>query len=183
MELKTHPDHYQFRPLGHLIMATNNAHHSIPISILPLKIKLKAARELSKTLLKMAKQIGNRTPAGLYLRALSSVSNTKYEIVHSKFESVDFFCGQKSNVDMTELFDSINQRRKEPNHMLPHSYHPSNALPETDCSMNKCSILENQLIHQMIQYLMRLITTLLWIQLQQPQQLQQPSQSLILTCP
>ena len=78
-----------------------------------MKIKLKAARELSKTLLKMAKQIGNRTPAGLYLRALSSVSNTKYEIVHSKFESVDFFCGQKSNVDMTELFDSINQRRKE----------------------------------------------------------------------
>ena len=119
------PDHYQFRPLGHLIMATNNAHLSIPISILPLKSKLKAARELSKTLLRMAKQIGNRTPAGLYLTALSSVSNTKYDIVHSKFESVDFLCGQKSNVDMTELFNEISQRRKESSHMLPHSYHPS----------------------------------------------------------
>ena len=52
------PDHYMFRPIGHLIMATNNAHISIPISIVPLKAKLKAARDLSKTLLKMAKQIG-----------------------------------------------------------------------------------------------------------------------------
>ena len=79
------PDHYMFRPIGHLIMATNNAHISIPISIVPLKAKLKAARDLSKTLLKMAKQIGNKTPAGLYLRALSSVSNTKYEIRVSRF--------------------------------------------------------------------------------------------------
>ena len=73
----------------------------------------------------MANQIGNRSPGGLFLRALSSVSDTKYEIVHSKFESVDFFCGQKSNVDKTELFDSLSQRRKHPNHMLPSSYHPS----------------------------------------------------------
>ena len=116
------PDHYMFRPIGHLIMATNNAHISIPVSIVPLKAKLKAARELSKTLVKMAKQIGKTTPAGLYLKALSSVANTKYEIVHSRFESIDFQMGQKSNVDMTRLFEEISQERKDPTHVLPRSY-------------------------------------------------------------
>ena len=121
------PDHYMFQPIGHLITATHNAHLSIPISIVPLKAKLLAARALSKTLLNMSKQIGNRTPAGLYLQALSSVSNTKYEIVHSKFESVDFLCGQRSNMDMTKLFDEISQNRKESSHLLPPSHHPGMA--------------------------------------------------------
>ena len=99
MELKSNPDHYQFKQLGHLIIATNNAHLSIPISILPLKSKLKAARELSLGLVKMADEIGNGSPGGLYLRALSSVSDTRHEIVHSKFKSLSYFCGQKSNMD------------------------------------------------------------------------------------
>ena len=125
MEMNTNPDHYHFSPIGHLVAATDSAHLSIAISILPLKAKLKAARQLSTKLASMAKTMGDSSHGGLQLRALSVVGDTKYEIVHSKFESVSFHCGQQSNIDMTNIFNNLASRRKHTNHMLPQTYHPS----------------------------------------------------------
>ena len=161
LELNTNPDHYHFSPIGHLIIATSSAHLSIPISILPLKAKLKAARKLSTELVKMAKSMGNQSPGGLQLMALSSVSDTKYEIVHSKFESVSFHCGQKTNIDMTNIFENLSSRRKHSSQILPQSYHPSMSGNQilTDSLFNRKSAsspddplpnkpTENQIIEQ-----------------------------------
>ena len=131
---KSGVNHYLFKPLGHVIISHNHAHVTIPLSLTKIRQKLAAAHGFSKMLLKLTKKgrFKDGSEGSLVLKALSSATDSRYEIINNMYESAIFY-GTENKMSDTELTfnDLVTRNRKSVETFLPTQKVASRTFPAT----------------------------------------------------
>ena len=143
---KSGVNHYLFKPLGHVIISHNHAHVTIPLTLTKIRQKLVAAHGFSKMLLKLTKKgrFKDGSEGALVLKALSSATDSRYEIINNMYESAIFY-GTENKMSDTELTfkDLVTRNRKSLETFLPTSKVASRNFP-AQSSQNAMNTILNQ---------------------------------------
>ena len=125
-------NHYLFQPLGHVIISHNHAHITIPLTLNNIRKKLHSAHEFSKMLLKLTKKgrFSDDSEGALILKALSSSTDSRFEIINNLYESAIFY-GTENKMGDTELTfaDLKTRNRKSLETFLPSRKVKSRTFP------------------------------------------------------
>ena len=93
-------------------MSSDQAHLKIPIDITPLKDQLVQANNLSNELLKLSKQLGNDTPGGAYIKALSHCSDTNYQLLEQKYQTISYFYTRNQIYKGSDIHRKLQERKR-----------------------------------------------------------------------
>ena len=125
-------NHYLFKPLGHVIISHNHAHVTIPLTLTKIRQKLNSAHDFSKMLLKLTKKgrFSDDSEGALILKALSSATDSRFEIINNLYESAIFYGTENKMADTELTFTDLKTRnRKSLETFLPTRKVRSRAYP------------------------------------------------------
>ena len=105
-----------------MIISHNHAHVTIPLTLTNIRQKLNAAHDFSKMLLKLTKKgrFSDGSDGDLILKALSSATDSRFEIINNLYESAIYY-GTENKMSDTELtfIDLKTRNRKSLETFLP----------------------------------------------------------------
>ena len=93
-------------------MSSDQAHLKIPIDITPLKDQLIQAHNLSNELLKLSRRLGGDTPGGAYIKALSHCSDTNYQLLEQKYQTISYFYTRNQNYKGSDIHRQLQERKR-----------------------------------------------------------------------
>ena len=128
-------NHYLFKPLGHVIISHNHAHVTIPLTLTKIRQKLNSAHNFSKMLLKLTKKgrFSDDSEGALILKALSSATDSRFEIINNLYESAIFFGTENKMADTELTFTDLKTRNRKsletflPSHIVRSRTFPNQA--------------------------------------------------------
>ena len=102
-----------------MVISTDRAHVSCPIDISPIAKQLVQAHNLSSKLSQLAGTLGDNTPGGLYIKALSYSADLHYQLLNSKFETITFYLTRKQTYGASKVFEKLSGRQIPLKYILP----------------------------------------------------------------